>query len=74
MKYIAKKPTEIMDIKHPIRLELFTVEVVKDVNDIEVTIPKSIGIYTLEQLQSERNRFQEMVDDLDSKIKLFETK
>ena len=62
MKYIAK-PTDIEGT-----LELFIIEVVKDINDTEVQVLRSVGTYSLDQLLSEKSSYQYILDDLDEKI------
>lgn len=62
MKYIAK-PTEIEGT-----IELFVTEVVKDINDTEVQILRSVGYYSLDQLLSEKSSYQYIMSDLDEKI------
>lgn len=62
MKYIAK-PTEIEGT-----IELFVTEVVKDINDTEVQILRSVGSYSLDQLLSEKSSYQYIMSDLDEKI------
>jgi hypothetical protein len=42
--------------------ELFDVEIVKDVNDKDVQIPRSLGQCTLESLQNELAKIQEKID------------
>jgi len=53
--------------------ELFTEETVKDINDVEVTIPRSIGQYSLAQLQSEKVSLQNQIASIDEKISAIES-
>lgn len=72
MDYIVKQQpaeeTRIVLSPMPTRFELFTTEIVKDVNDVDVTIPKPMGWYTLEQLENEKAMLLERISDIDSKI------
>ena len=65
MELIVKKQTEQafrmmtpVDIDSTTRYELFTPETVLDVNDQEVIIPKSIGSYSLADLNAEKTRLE----------------
>ena len=49
--------------------ELFEEQVVKDVKGNDVTIPKSIGTFSLAQLEQERENYQARIADIDKKIK-----
>lgn len=72
MNYIVKPQTiemaRVIETPMPTRFELFATEVVKDINDLDVTIPKPIGWYTLEQLENEKAMLLERISDIDSKI------
>lgn len=75
MELIVKKQTDpafrIMtpvDIASTTRYELFTPETVKDVNDEDVTIPKSIGFYSLSELNAEKARLETMLASIEEKI------
>jgi hypothetical protein len=50
---IVKKYVSEIDKATEDRYELFTTEVKKDVDDKDVVLPKSLGIYTLPQLQAQ---------------------
>lgn len=52
----------------PKRYEFFATEVVKDVNDKNVTIPKSIGWFTVEQLEREKADLEKRIADIDEKL------
>lgn len=49
--------------------EFFTTEVVTDVNDNEVEIPKSIGWFTISQLESEKAMLLSRIAEIDEKLK-----
>lgn len=51
------------------RYELFEEQVVIDVKGNDVTIPKSIGIFSLAQLEQEKENYQARIADIDKKIK-----
>lgn len=48
--------------------ELFTRETVKDVEDNEVIIPRSIGQYSLAQLEQEKENYLNAIKSVDEKI------
>lgn len=48
--------------------ELFEEQVVKDVKGNDVTIPKSIGKFSLAQLEQEKKSYQARIEDIDKKI------
>ena len=53
--------------------ELFTEETVKDINDVEVTIPRSIGQYSLAQLEQEKANYLTEIAIIDEKISAIES-
>ena len=48
--------------------ELFTTTKVKDIDGIEVTIPQSLGHYSLAQLENEKQHLQGLMDTVNEKI------
>ena len=83
MTYIAKQTTNnissipvlnnLIDINSGstpiIFYELFTSQILKDINGNDVEIPISIGSFTLEQLNGMKANLQSQMDDLDERIK-----
>jgi hypothetical protein len=47
---------------------VYVAEVVKDINDIDVTILKFIGSYSIEQLEKEKIDLQSKMEEIDAKI------
>ena len=73
MTYIVKKQEQPVPKTNPAplnpdRFELFTTEVMKDVNDKNVTIPRSLGFFTLENLTNDKKELQKRMDDIQEKI------
>ena len=50
------------------RFELFIEETVKDIEGNDVTIPRSIGTYSLQELEREKSFHQATIEELDLKI------
>ena len=48
--------------------ELFTTETVKDIDGNEVVIPRSIGQYSLAQLEQEKENYLNAIKSVDEKI------
>ena len=48
--------------------ELFTTETIIDINDRPVTIPKSIGTFSLSQLEAEKANILIRIADIEEKI------
>lgn len=48
--------------------ELFTQETVKDIEDNDVIIPRSIGQYSLAQLEQEKENYLNAIESVDEKI------
>lgn len=48
--------------------ELFTTETVKDINGNEVVIPRSIGQYSLAQLEQEKAQYLSQITNIEEKI------
>lgn len=48
--------------------ELFEEQVVKDVKGNDVTIPKSIGTFSLQQLNADKQRYLDMITSIEEKI------
>lgn len=74
MAFIVKESTAIsgpisMRATAPVKYDLFTAEVVKDINDVEVTIPKTVGTYLLEDLIGSRDLLLAQLADIEDKIK-----
>lgn len=66
MNIIAKQINqEVVDNGY---YELFIQETVKDINDNEVVIPRSIGQYSLAQLEQEKASYQNAIISIDEKI------
>ena len=70
MDLIVKEATEMRMTMPTLdkRYELFTTETVKDINDIDVQIPRSIGRYSLADLQREKEMLENQLDQVNSKI------
>jgi hypothetical protein len=68
MVYIARKEEVSPSPMNTGRYELMTTETIKDVNNRNVTIPRSLGFYSLEQLNNEKATLLERVTDLEAKI------
>lgn len=50
------------------RFELFTTTTVKDVNGKDVTIPQSIGTYTILELENQKKNYLTEIAKTDEKI------
>lgn len=50
------------------RFELFTTQMVQDVAGNSVTIPQSIGIYSIEELEQQKNMHLNEIAKIDEKI------
>jgi len=48
--------------------ELFVEEIVKDINGNDVTIPRSIGQYSLPQLEQEKQNYLNVITSIEEKI------
>ena len=48
--------------------ELFKTEIVKDINDNDIEVKKSIGKFTTERLEREKANLQEKIAEIDVKI------
>lgn len=48
--------------------ELFTEETVKDIEGNDVTIPRSIGQYSIAQLEQEKANYLSAIEGVDEKI------
>ena len=48
--------------------ELFTQETVKDIEGNDVIIPRSIGQYSISQLENEKKNYQDAILSVDEKI------
>jgi cell division protein FtsB len=66
--YIAKQQNELQNIESSVRMELFITETLLDVNGESVTISRSIGFYSIDDLQRQKDGLQAQMDDLDTKI------
>lgn len=53
--------------------ELFTQETVKDIEGNDVIIPRSIGQYSLAQLEQEKANYQNAIASVDEKISAIES-
>lgn len=53
--------------------ELFTEETVKDINDVDVVIPRSIGHYSLAQLEAEKQNYLNAITSVEEKISAIES-
>ena len=70
MNYIAKKQNQEQAASE--YYELFTTETTQDVNGNEVVIPRSIGHYSVAQLESEKASYQNQIAEIDNKISAIE--
>jgi len=70
MEYIVKQTNvPVFEIKtEDKQFQLFTIDTVKDINETDVQIPRSIGIYTLVSLTTEKTRLLERLKELDNQI------
>ena len=70
MDYIVKETSvPIFEISaEEKQFQLFAVDTVKDINEVDVQIPRDIGIYTLSNLTNEKNRLLERIQEIDAKI------
>ncbi len=50
------------------RYELFDSVITKDINGNDVTIPKSLGVFTTAQLESIKTRSQDALDEAQTKL------
>jgi hypothetical protein len=74
MAFIVKESTTdlgpiSMRATAPVKYDLFTAEIVKDINEIDVTVPKSAGVYLLEDLIKSKGVLQAQLADVEDKIK-----
>lgn len=66
MNIIAKQINqEVIDNGY---YELFTTETIKDINGNDVTIPRSIGTYSITQLEQEKQNYLSAVSGVEEKI------
>lgn len=70
MSYIAKKQNQ--EVVENGYYELFIQETVKDINDKEVIIPRSIGNFSIGQLNAEKSNLQNQIAEIDNKISAIE--
>jgi len=68
MIYTAKENTTDIRAEFGRIFELFEAKTVKDMNDNDVTIPQSIGIYSLEDLNREKDLLTAKIAEIDIKI------
>jgi len=71
MNYIVKEINEAASMQPTQpekKYELFNSETVKDVNGKDVTIPKSIGWYSVTRLENEKLRLQEQIAEIENKL------
>jgi hypothetical protein len=70
MDYIVKETSvPIFEISaEEKQFQLFAVDTVKDINEVDVQIPRDIGIYTLSNLTNVKNRLLERIQEIDAKI------
>jgi len=65
MSLIAKQINqEVVDNDY---FELFTIETVKDIDGNDVTIPRSIGQYSLAQLEQEKQSYLTAIASIEEK-------
>jgi len=67
MSIIAKQITNQPIIDSDI-YELYVNETVKDINDNDVVIPKSIGRYSIADLNNQKNYFTSEITKIDEKL------
>jgi hypothetical protein len=76
MTFIVKEAVDRLPLfkveTPPTRFELFATEVVKDINGVEVSIPKSVGMYSIVDLQAQKDRLLADIGKIDEKIKAIE--
>lgn len=61
----AEKKEDVVSSEY---YEIFTVEKVKDIDGNDVDIPRSLGQYSLVELENQKNSFLAEVAKLDEKI------
>ena len=66
MQIIAKQVENQTEISQS--FELFTTETIKDVNNKDVIIPRSLGHFSLASLEAEKNQYNTMIASVDEKI------
>jgi len=71
MNYIVKEmdnSAEMRPVQPEKKYELLSTETVKDVNNKDVTIPKSLGWFSVTSLELEKTRLTEMIAEIDAKL------
>ena len=70
MTYTAKQAVADVDTSS---YELFTTESAVDTDDKAITIKKSLGRHTVEQLNARKKSLQDQIDDVDEKLAAIES-
>jgi hypothetical protein len=53
--------------------ELFEIKTIKDINDNDVQVSQSIGTYSVEDLERQKESLQEEITEIDEKITAIES-
>ncbi|TSA57519.1 hypothetical protein D4R42_01375 [bacterium] len=69
MNIIATKPTD-KDLEE--HYELFEVKEMKDIEDKDVSVKVSLGLYTLDQLNADKALYEEKLADINDMIEAIE--
>jgi len=70
MNYIVKPVNREVEASE--YFELFVVDTVKDVNDVDVQVARSIGHYSEAQLESEKANLEAQIEEIDKKLEAIE--
>jgi len=71
MDYIIKEQNPVVLSKAPLpptRYEFYEPVTTKDVNDVDVVIPKLVGSYTIDELNKQRATLEASLADVIAKI------
>ena len=66
MDYIVKPANQQVETNE--YFELFVIDTIKDVNDNEVQVARSIGQYSVAQLENEKAMLETQIDEIDKKL------
>jgi|GEM_PF-3574224 len=67
MELIVKPINQNIEIDND-RFELFIVETVKDIDGNEVQIPKSLGVFSKQDLQNQKASYEREIEEIDKKL------
>lgn len=66
MNYIVKQVNQ--EVANNDYYELFTTETIKDIDGNEVVVPRSVGQFSISQLENEKLNLQNAITEIDNKI------